>query len=58
MTMVMHDLETRYLGADTHLPATVVVSIDGDVVSRMTGGAAADHVARVKEAVELHIIDY
>jgi len=52
------ELETRYLGADAHVPATVVVSIDGNVVSQMAGGAAADHVARVKEAVELHILDY
>jgi len=30
-------------------------SIDGDIVSRIEGSAPADHVARVQEAVELHI---
>lgn len=49
------DLEIRYLGQSPDLPVTVIVSIDGDIVSRIEGSAPADHVARVQEAVELHI---
>ena len=49
------DLEVRYLGSEPDLPATVIVSIDGDVFCQIDGGSPADHVARVKEAVALHL---
>jgi peroxiredoxin len=49
------DLEVRYLGDKPDLPATVIVSIDGDVFCRIDGGSPTAHVARVKEAVALHL---